>query len=112
MASLDDVFTTSKNIVTALNNVSQVYLNVNGLKTAAGITTATVIKASVGRVASVSVIVAGSAGKIYDATSVSSTANPIYVIPATVGVVFVNMPVSSGIVVAPGSGQTVSVSFS
>jgi hypothetical protein len=112
MASLDDIFTTAKNIVTALNNASQIYLNVNGLQTISGITSATVVKASAGRVASVSVIVAGAVGKIYDATGSTSTSNPIYVIPATVGVVFVNLPVSTGIVVAPGSGQTVSVSFS
>lgn len=112
-ASTSDVLTAIKNIVTALATEAANFLNVNGQLSAAGLTTATVVKATGGRIASVSVIVAGSAtGKIYDATSTSATTKPLYVIPQTVGVFVVNMPASFGITVAPGSGQTVSVSYS
>lgn len=113
MASLTDILTSAQNIVTAINNVATRYLNVQGITNAAGLTSATLVQSGPGRVATVSVIVAGSAtGKIYDAALASATTNPIYVIPETVGVVFVNIPVQFGIVVAPGSGQTVTVSYS
>ena len=112
-ASTSDVLTAIKNIVTALATEAQNFLNVNGLQTASGLTAPTQIKTTGGRVASVSVIVAGSAvGHIYDSTSTSVTTKPLYVIPQTVGVFVVNMPVSFGIAVVPGSGQTVSVSWS
>ena len=111
--SPSDILTTLKNIVTALNNASQSYLNVNGQQNLASITAATVVKSTPGRVATVSVIVAGSAaGKVYDATTASATTNPIFVIPTTVGVTIVNIPTLYGIVVAPGTGQTVTVSYS
>ena len=113
MASLGDIFSSSQNIVTALNNAAQTYLNVNGSTSSAGLTTATVVKPAPGRVCTVVVIVAGAAtGKVYDATSAAATTNPIFVIPTTIGVYLVNVPTLYGIVVAPGSGQTVAVSFS
>ena len=111
MASLDDLLTATKNIVTAINNAAQTYLNVNGSTVSTAITAATVVKGSSGRVCSVSVIVAGAAGKIYDATTTSATTGVVYVIPATIGVFVVNIPTLYGIVVAPGSAQTVTVSF-
>lgn len=113
MTSPDDILTAVKNIVTALNNYSQSYLNVNGSTNATGLTTATVVKASAGRVCTVSVIVAGSgAGTVYDGTVAGATKNPVFTIPMTAGVYVVNIPTLFGIVVAPGSGQTVTVSFS
>ena len=113
MASLDDMLTTAKNVVTAINGLAQTYLAVNGSRISSDLTAATLLKTGSGRVAVVSVIVAGSAaGKIYDANSASLTSGPIYEIPTTVGVTFVNLPVVNGIVVAPGTGQTVSVSYS
>lgn len=112
MASLDDLFTVGKNIVTAINGLSQTYLSVNGSRQTADITTDTLVKTGPGRVAVVSIIVGGAAGAIYDTNSVTSTANQIYVTPTTEGVYYVNMPVNNGIVVAPGAGQTVSISYS
>lgn len=113
MATQDDLFTAAKNIVVALNNAAQTYLNVNGSTNAAGITTASIVKPSAGRVCAVSVIVGGSAvGKIYDGVNASATANPIYTIPTTVGAYVVNIPALYGIVVAPGTGQTISLSYS
>ena len=114
-ASLSDILTATKNIVTALATAAQNYLNVQGLINAAGITATTLVSAKAGRIANVSVIVAGAAtGMIYDATSTTDTTKPIYVIPMAVGNApyIVNMPVSFGIVIAPGSGQTITVSYS
>jgi len=113
MASLNDILSAAQNIVSSINNAAKTYLNVNGVANAAGLTTATVVKSSAGRVCSINVIVAGAAvGYVYDATSASSTSNPLFTIPMTAGVFVVNIATSYGIVVAPGSGQTVTVSYS
>ena len=113
MATTSDLLTAAQNIVTALNNATQTYLNVNGIASNTNITSATLVKSSSGRVCTVSVVVAGSAsGKIYDAASSTATTNPVFTIPMTVGAYIVNIPTSYGIVVAPGTGQTVTVGFS
>lgn len=111
--SVSDVLTTLKNLVTGLANLTQQYLNVEGVLNFAGLTAPTVVKASSGRIARVSVIVAGSApGMIYDGATLSATTKPLDVIPNTVGVYVVNIPTSFGLLVVPGSGQTVSGSYS
>lgn len=113
MASLVDILTAAKNVVTAINNVAGTYLNVQGSQNIANISTASLIKIGSGRVASISVTTAGTTtGLVYDTNSASSTSNPIYVIPNTIGVTFVNLPVTNGIVVAVGTGQIVTISFS
>lgn len=113
MAALDSLLSTAQNVATAINALAQTYLNVQGAQTASAISTATQLKSGAGRVCSVSVITAGAAvGAIYDTTDTTSTAHQLYVIPRTVAVFVVNLPASYGIVVAPGSGQVVTVSFS
>ena len=108
-----DLLTTAKNIVTAMTNNTQTYLEVNGLANAPGLTAATLVKNGAGRVCNCNVLVAGSGnGVIYDTNNIANTAAPIWTIPQTIGNFPVNMPVSKGIVVAPGAGQTVTLSFS
>jgi hypothetical protein len=112
-ASLSDILTVAKNIVQAINTLAQGYLNVQGAQNFAGITVPTVIKTSSGRVAVISVVVAGSApGMVYDAATLGVTTKPLCVIPNTAGPFVVNLPTSFGLLVVPGSGQTVSGSFS
>jgi len=112
-ASLSDILTAAKNIVTALNNASQTYLNVNGARSSCNISAATVVSSSSGRCVSVIVTTAGSTtGSVYDSISTSNTTLSVFVIPNTVGVFTVNCPVTNGIVVAPGSGQIVTVVYS
>jgi hypothetical protein len=115
-ASLSDLLTAVKNLVIALNGATTAFKQVNGLSTLEGITGPTVVKATSGRVASVSVIVAGSAaGAIYDSASLTQT-NQLWVIPATAASTgepyVVNLPCDSGILVVPGSGQILSLSWS
>jgi hypothetical protein len=113
MASLSDILTATKNIVTALNQLGQTYLQVQGLNVYSNITTPTVIKNGQGRVVRVSVIVAGSAdGAIYDADVATVTTDKLITIEKVIGIVEVNMPVNNGIVVHPGTGQTVTISYS
>lgn len=88
--------------------------SVANANTARAITAATVIKPNPGTVYSVLVVVAGSAaGSVYDAntTAGNTAANKIASIPDTAGVVQVNWPCASGILVVPGTGQTLSVAF-
>lgn len=79
------------------------------------ITAATIIKSSPGRVYVVSVIVAGStAGAVYDSklTTGNTAANQIGVIADVLGPVnFCGFPTNTGIVVVPGTGQTLAVSW-
>src|SRR5260221_168907 len=113
MSSLTDILTAVKNVVTALNSAVTAYTGVNGSIVKAAITAATVVKPSAGRVAVVSIVAGGSAsGFIYDSNSASNTSLPIYTIPTTIGLVFVNLPVTNGILVVPGTGQTVSIGYS
>lgn len=113
MASLSDILTAAKNIVTALNQIGQTFLQVQGSRVYTNITSATLVQDGQGRIARVSVVVtAGTAGAIYDASSASLATDQVWVIPDAVGVTEINMPVNNGIVVAPGAGQTVSISYS
>ena len=109
--STSDILSAVKNIVTAINGVTTAYLNVNGTATATTISAATIVKNSAGRVATVSITTSAGGGIIYD-SSTASTTRPIYDIPSTVGVFVVNLPVSYGIYVVPGSGQVLTVSYS
>lgn len=113
MASPTDILTTLKNIVTAISNAAQTYLNVQGALSYSDISTASLIHTGPGRVCNVIVTTAGTTtGSIYDANSAAATTNKVYVIPNTVGVYVVNFPINYGIVVAPGTGQVVSISHS
>ncbi len=112
-ASLSDILTVAKNLATAVNSLAQTYLNVQGAQNFAGLTAATVVKPAAGRIANISVIVAGSAtGMVYDSAATGTTTKPLFVIPTTAGVYVVNLPASFGITISPGTGQTVSGSFS
>lgn len=83
-----------------------------GARTAYGLTGATVVKGTKGVLFRVSVLVAGTAaGTAYDFNSITSPTNEIGVIPATVGIYEFIWPCSTGIVIVPGTGQTVSVSY-
>lgn len=115
MSSLADILTATKNLITSVNNLTQTYLEVQGTKITAGITGTTLVSSSAGRVASISVTNAGTGnGSIYDSTSTSSPTNLIYTIYSTAGtgIKVINLPVNLGIVVAPGAGQTITISYS
>lgn len=113
-ASTADILTTLKNVVLALNNAAQTYLNVNGLTNYPEISTDlgpyVLVKSSAGRVATMSVLSAGSTpGAIYDGLTGTK---PLCIIPNVVGLYVVNMPANYGILVAPGTSQVLTVSYS
>lgn len=85
-----------------------------GLTSVKNITAATVIKAGAGRICRVSVIVAGSAaGTVNDVltTGAAAVANQVATIPNAVANLDIQFPCATGIVVVPGTGQTLAVSF-
>ncbi len=66
------------------------------------------------RLARVSVVVAGTTpGSVNDAATVAAAApaNQVCAIPNTAGSFLVDFPMLSGIVVTPGTGQTVAVTY-
>ncbi len=79
------------------------------------ITAATVVKASPGTIWNVNVTVAGTTvGGVYDfaAATGEASANLVAAIPDVVGSVDLVFPCKTGILIVPGTGQVVSVSFS
>lgn len=89
-----------------------------GSKNRLGITTATVVKAGPGVLYGIAEIVDGSAaGAVYDGTSTTgnTTANQIASVPATgntIDNISVPFVFTKGLVVVPGTGQTLAVSYS
>ena len=82
----------------------------SGIAAAAG---AQLLKQGPGRVAYVNVTTAGTAaGALVDSNSAAAIAPVLAVIPMAVGSTFVNLPFNLGLVVIPGAGMTVSVSWS
>lgn len=66
------------------------------------------------RVSHVHVLVAGTApGSVNDSQSLAgvSAANQLFVIPNFLGIYIIDFPCFAGIVVTPGTGQTISVSY-
>ena len=111
--SISDVLSVMRNIVTAINDAASIYLAVNGAQNSSGISATTLVSQKTGRLCQLSVSVAGSAlGTIYDSNNINSLVNPICVIPTAVGVYEINIPVGIGIVVVPGTGQTLTVTWS
>lgn len=112
-ASLSDLLTAVRNLVIALNNASQTYANIAGIANFGPITTATVIKSSPGRICEIAIISAGTTtGYVYDSASTSATTAPMVPLPNIVGVYKVSFPVSFGLLIIPGAGQTISGSYS
>lgn len=84
-------------------------------KRSLNITSNTAVKASAGFVVTLVVLDAGSAnGGLFDAATVgaAAAANEIFAIPQVAGVYTINFPTTSGIVVKPGTGQTIAISYS
>jgi len=86
--------------------------------TALGVAAASIIKGSPGRVQRINVVVPGStAGGVYDCltTQAAATSNQIASIPplstAQIGALTVDANAATGIVVIPGTGQTLAVIY-
>ena len=122
MANIDDLVTVQKNGVIAINALTAaiaefraIYQSYVGTDTFLGISDASLVSDGSGRLVNLIVSVAGSgAGTIHDAASVADadTSNVISIIPTTTGVGQINVPFVNGLVVKPGTGQTVGITYS
>lgn len=111
--SIVDLQTVFQNTAQGINALQQAYLDINGSDNACDISTATQVLLGRGRIARLSVTVAGSAdGMIYDSNNVGAPTNSLCVIPQELGIHLINLPVNFGAVVSPGTGQTVTISYS
>lgn len=95
-------------------------LGLTGTKSALNLTAATLVSSvnsssyAARRIGHVHVLVAGTApGSVNDAASIAGAGatNQVFVIPNALGVYTVDFPCLAGIVVTPGTGQTVAVSY-
>jgi hypothetical protein len=112
MASIDDVFGALKNQVLAVNTQTSAGNTLAGTNNTREISAGSLVKSGTTWVATVSVIVGGSSGYIYDTNSSSKlTGNRVYVLPTVVGVYQVQIPCNNGLYVAPGSGQVVAIGY-
>lgn len=114
-ASLDDLLTTQKNGVVGVNNISQTWQRGQGSLTSATVTGDTLVIAGKGYLVNFSVLNAGSgAGYIYNANSVASisASSALCVTPTVVGVFPAGQVFSNGIVISPGTGQSINVTYS
>ena len=117
MATLDDILTCQKNGVVAINNLGITLKSYNtGQYTSATVSVPTVIATGTGRIVSATIVDAGStAGYIYNSllTSTVATSNAIVSLqPSDIGVYPIGSRFTAGIVVVPGTGQTINVTYS
>lgn len=113
-ASLDDILTTQKNGVISLNNIQQALSAEIATVTTSTATASTFVIAGRGRLLRFSVTVAGSAvGFIYNSSTPSGGAasNALVACPNTIGVYEVNMVFDAGLVIAPGTGQSINATY-
>ena len=116
-ASLSDLLTAVQHVASNIAQLAQTILQVNGTATATAITgtNGVLLKQGPGRVASVSITAETGGtvtGSIIDANNAAATGPVIYTINGVVGLYTVNLPFTYGLVVIPGAGNTVTVSFS
>lgn len=111
MTGLSDILTAIKNLVQAVNNLS---VRHQASPVAAGGTTTLAISGA-GELLGYSVVVAGTTpGTVYDSNLASSipASAAILSIPNTLGFFPVALAFSKGLVLVPGTGQSVVLSFS
>jgi hypothetical protein len=114
MATLDDILTTQKNGVTAINGVLQSNLRNQGTATSATVTADTLVIAGRGYLVAYTVIVAGSTeGAIHNTNAITGVlpANKLVVVPNTVGYTKIGHAFNSGLVIKIGSGQSINITY-
>ena len=115
MASLDDIATIQKNGVIGVNTLNLTLNRIYGTTTSLTVTVPTLVITGLGRLVNVSVLAAGTTtGTINNANSIGSIAasNAIRIVPNTAGVHDANQLFTNGLVIVPGTGQSLNVTYS
>lgn len=113
-ASLDDVLTTQKNGVVALNNIQRALSSEIPVYTTPVATSSTLVIAGRGRLLRFSVTIAGSAvGFVHNSGTPSGAlaSNALVACPNTIGVYEANVVFDAGLVIVPGTGQSINVTY-
>ena len=114
MASLDDLLTAAKNIVTAINGVNVTFRASIGTLTSPTLITDSVIATGSGRLVNFAVTITGSGnGAIHNASTVATAtaANLLMIVPQTLGFVQVGQAFTAGLVYKRGTGQSANVTY-
>ena len=103
----------NKNLSQLIQSLGNVTWNGTNAKTSSVVTSATLIYAGSGTLVNFAVTVAGVAGTINNSATVAGAAsgNVLCATPATVGIVAVGSRFTNGLVVSPGAGQSVNVTY-
>ena len=119
MADLNDILTAQKNGVVAINTLNQTWQGYSrkeyGDTTSACVTAATLIATGSGYITTVSVVAKGTAtGVIYNSASPNSKddGSRLLAILEDVGVYRADCRFTNGLLVVPGAGQAVTVTYS
>lgn len=113
-ASLDDILTAQKNGVIALNSIQQALAAEIATVTTTVATGSTFVVAGKGRLLRFSVLVAGTTvGFIHNSSTPTggSSSNALVACPNTIGVYEAGVVFDSGLVIAPGTGQSISITY-
>lgn len=113
-ASQDDFLTTQKNGVQLLGQIQQALAAEVATVTTATVTASTFITAGKGRLLRVSVLVAGTTvGFVHNSQTPTgaSAANALVAAPNTIGVYEAGLVFDSGLVIVPGTGQSLNVTY-
>lgn len=114
MASLDDILTTQKNGVVAINGYTSTNLRAQGTYTSATVTANTLVISGRGYLVSWSVLNAGSApGFIYNYNAATgySAPNALCSTGSAIGIFPAGLVFTSGLVIVPGTGQSINVTY-
>ena len=115
MSSLTDLFTTQKNGVVALNLIASVLGRGQGSVTSTTVTADTLVLTGKGYLVSYAVVVGGTGnGAIYNYNSTSSppASSQLVTTETTIGVYQCGQVFTSGLVISPGTGQSINVTYS
>jgi hypothetical protein len=110
-----DFLTGLQNAVQAINTLAQTWSSIQGVASSPAYASDTVITIKQGRVAYVSIIAGGSAaGYIHNCQTVAAAAdsNKLMLLPQTTGIYAAACNFNNGLVIKPGAGQLVSVTYS
>lgn len=115
LATLDDILTTQKNGVVGLNNLNQTYAYLGGKLTSLTVTAQTVVVTGSGRLTGFSILVAGTTvGTVNNAqtAALAVASNALVPLPNTIGFYQCGCAFTNGLVITPGTGQSVNVTYS
>lgn len=121
MANIDDLVTVQKNGVVAVNALVQALIDFKvlyeknaGTSVSTNTTSDTRIFEGSGRLVSISIVTAAAGGTIHDSATASgaNADNTVYTIPNSVGIVFLGIPITSGLIIKPASGSDITIVYS